>query len=68
MLHTCKSRVCSRVTLARARAQCSCERVLENISKSLRTKSIYNKLPTLKFPLFKFMYLDSYTSLYITMI
>ena len=52
----------------RARAQCSCERVLENISKSLRTKSIYNKLPTLKFPLFKFMYLDSYSSLYITMI
>ena len=55
MLHICKSRVCSRVTLALARAQCSCERVLENISKSLRTKTTYNKLPTLKFPLFKFM-------------
>ena len=53
MLHICKSRVCSRVTLALARAQCSCERVLENISKSLRTKTTYNKLPTLKFPLFK---------------
>ena len=55
MLHICESRVCARVTLARARAQCSCERVLENISKSLRTKTTYNKLPTLKFPLFKFM-------------
>ena len=63
MLHICKSRICCRVTLARARAQCSCERVLENISKSLRTLS----LPTLKSLLFKFMYLDSYSSRYITM-